>query len=77
MIHGANSTTPPAQLRLKDRASMHRRLCITVWGGRAAIISRVRDAAFSSTPYGDATATGSKTRESVLHEKKGIDRPAI
>jgi hypothetical protein len=56
---------------------MHRRLCITVWGGRAAIISRVRDAAFSSTPYGDATATGSKTRGSVLHEKEGIDRPAI
>jgi hypothetical protein len=40
-------------------------------------IGRPARCAFSTTPYGEATATGNKARGSVLHEKKGIDMPAI
>ena len=30
-----------------------------------------------TTPYGEATATGSKTGRGVCKKKKGIDMPAI
>jgi hypothetical protein len=71
-----HTATPPARLWLKDAVSCTPPLPHRMgWPG--AIISSVHArCAFSTTPYGEATATGCKTGADI-GKKKRIDMPAI